>query len=311
MVRDGRSQAVGGVHSRHWVDDNNMAAAAAGARHWLGGRTAVHWTCTTCRLGVGRRKGVASRATGPDDDGAASLPAPPPPHPPSPLTPRVPEHAPVTGRLYRYLLEHTREAPYLAALRAETAVFAPGRERNAVSPDQGAFLGWLVRSLGVEKALEVGVFTGYSSTVVAASLPPGGRLVACEKDDRPLALARSAWAAAGVADRVDCRVGPAGDTLASLLADPAWGPGSFDFAFIDADKRGYKAYFESCLQLVRVGGVVAVDNVLWYGRVVDPDDSAAATLAVRELNDFLLKDPRIDLSTVSVGDGIALCRRLV
>ena len=114
-----------------------------------------------------------------------------------------------------------------------------------------------------------------------------------------------------MADRVDCRVGPAGETLSSLLADPAHGPSSFDFAFIDADKRGYAAYYEAALRLVRVGGVVAIDNVLWYGRVVDPADDSKSTLAVRELNATLLTDPRIELSTVSVGDGIALCRRVV
>jgi O-methyltransferase len=293
-----------------------MAAAAAGARHWLGGRVAVRRVSTACRLGGQHRRAVATRAAGGGGGGDSTptgdaSPPPPPPHPPAPLTPRVPEHAPVTGRLYRYLLEHTREAPALARLRAETAVFAPGRERNAVSPDQGAFLGWLVGALGVRTALEVGVFTGYSSTAIAAALPADGKLVACEKDERPLVLARSAWEAAGVAGRVDCRVGPAADTLAALLSNPAHGPGSFDFAFIDADKRGYAGYYESCLQLVRVGGVVAIDNVLWYGRVTDPDDATPATAAVRELNDSLLADPRIDLSTVSVGDGIALCRRLV
>jgi len=293
-----------------------MAAAAAGARGLLSNPTArqacrmtaaCHPGGSHCSLSV-RATGGGGGDDGPPATGDGGAPTP---HPPAPLTPRVPEHAPVTGRLYRYLLEHTREPPVLANLRTQTAAFAPGRERNAVSPDQGAFLGWLVRALGVRAALEVGVFTGYSSTAIAAALPPDGRLVACEKDERPLALARSAWEAAGVAGRVDCRVGLAGDTLAELLADPAHGPASFDFAFIDADKRGYAAYYEACLQLVRPGGVIAIDNVLWYGRVVDPDDASPATAAVRALNDALLTDPRIDVSTVSVGDGMALCRRLV
>ena len=239
------------------------------------------------------------------------MPPPPPAAAAARHAPPVPEHAPVTGRLYEYLLHHTREPAVLTNLRSQTAAFAPGRERNAVSPDQGAFLGWLVGALGVRRAVEVGVFTGYSSTAMALALPADGLLVACEKDDRPLALARAAWAAAGVDAKIDARVGPAGETLDALLADPAAGPASFDFAFIDADKRGYAAYFEQCLRLVRVGGVVAVDNVLWYGRVADPADTSPATAAVRTLNAALLADPRIDLSTVSVGDGIALCRRLV
>ena len=131
--------------------------------------------------------------------------------------------------------------------------------------------------------------------------------MACEKDDAPLALARAAWEAAGVAGRIDVRLGPAADTLAALLA--AGQEGSFDFAFIDADKRGYAGYFETCLRLVRPGGVIAIDNVLWYGAVADEGDTGKATLALRQLNDALLVDERIDLSVLPVGDGVALCRR--
>jgi O-methyltransferase len=278
------------------------ASAAAHRAAWARHRPACPHT----------RRGLVWRSGGVESPSSDESSSPPPPAPPptSLHLPPVPEHAPVTGRLYRYLLQHTREPAILTNLRVQTAAWAPGRERNAVSPDQGAFLGWLVGTLGVTRALEVGVFTGYSSTAMALALPPDGLLVACEKDDRPLALARATWEAAGVAGRVDCRVGPAADTLASLLADPAHGPASFDFAFIDADKRGYAAYYEAALALVRVGGVVAIDNVLWYGRVVDTTDESKSTVAVRDLNDALLADPRIAMSIVSVGDGIALCRRL-
>jgi predicted O-methyltransferase YrrM len=196
----------------------------------------------------------------------------------------------------------------LRRLRADTAAAHPGRERNMVSVEQGAFLGWLVGVVGAARAVEVGVFTGYSATCIAAALPAHGTLVALEKDEAPLVLARQAWADAGVAARVDVRVGDAAASLAALLADPG-APGSYDFAFIDADKRGYGGYFEQCLALVRPGGVIAVDNLLWYGRVADPADASKATLAVREVNDMLVKDERIDFSLVPVGDGIGLCRK--
>jgi predicted O-methyltransferase YrrM len=177
-----------------------------------------------------------------------------------------------------------------------------------VSVDTGALLAWLVGATCARRAVEVGVFTGYSSTALAAALPPDGTLLALEKDERPLALARAAWAAAGVADRVDARVGDARETLASLLADPA-SHGAYDFAFIDADKRGYDAYYEACLQLVRRGGVVAIDNLLWYGRVADAADASPATEAVRALNAKLVADERIEFVLAPVGDGVGLCRK--
>ena len=264
--------------------------------------------------------------------------------PPSPPPPGTNVTAPqlMTDGLYAYLLAHTRESdvrereretikgwtretkennrqppspppPFffskvLRRLRADTAAHAPGRDRNMVSVDTGALLGWLVRALGATRAVEVGVFTGYSSTAIAAALPPHGTLVALEKDEKPLALARAAWEAAGVSGRVDARVGDARDALAALLADPA-AHASFDFAFIDADKRGYDAYYEACLQLVRLGGVIAIDNLLWYGRVADAGDASRATQAVRAMNDKLANDDRIDFVLAPVGDGVGLCRK--
>lgn len=197
--------------------------------------------------------------------------------------------------LYAYLLRHTREPAHLLKLREETARFAGPRARNAVSPEQGNFLRWLVATLGATRALEVGVFTGYSSVAIASALPPaseGGLLLALERDARPLELARRAWAAARVDDRVRAVVGDAREELERLVAEreeaaadeareaAAAAKGAsppppfplFDFAFIDADKRGYLSYFESCLKLVRKGGVIAIDNVLWYGRVAAAEE---------------------------------------
>ena len=175
-----------------------------------------------------------------------------------------------------------------------------------MSVDTGALLAMLVRLSRATRAIEVGVFTGYSSTAIAAALPTGGTLIACEKDERPLELARRAWQEAGVAEKIDLRLGDAHTTLASLLTEPDQ-PASYDFAFIDADKRGYAAHYEACLRLVKAGGVVAIDNLLWYGRVADATDTTPATVAVRDLNAALVADDRIDFVLVPVGDGVGLC----
>ncbi|KAL4446674.1 hypothetical protein ABPG77_007918 [Micractinium sp. CCAP 211/92] len=209
-------------------------------------------------------------------------------------------------RLYGYLLEHTREPPVLASLRAATAEQFPTGARMQISPEQGAFMGWLVGTLGAKRIIEVGTFTGYSSIAMALALPPGSTLLACDRDPRAMVLAREYWGTAGVADKIDERLGPASETLDSLLADPSQ-HASYDFAFIDADKKGYRAYYEQLLRLVRPGGVIAVDNVLWYGKVADPEVADKNTEALRELNAFLLRDERVAFSLVPVGDGIALC----
>ncbi|KAL4854525.1 O-methyltransferase MdmC [Chlorella vulgaris] len=213
------------------------------------------------------------------------------------------KHMHMSEPLYAYLLQHTREPAVLAALRADTAAQFPAAARMAISPEQGAFLAWLLRTLQARRVIEVGVFTGYSSIALALALPPTGTLLACDRDPRSMTLAREYWAKAGVADKVHERLGPAAATLDELLADPTQ-HGSYDFAFIDADKKGYRAYYEQLLQLVRPGGVIAIDNTLWYGRVADAENTDGATLALRELNAFLVADKRIMFSLVPVGDGI-------
>ncbi len=208
--------------------------------------------------------------------------------------------------LYAYLLDVSlRETPLLRRLRQETA-----RLDNAgmqISPEQGQFLALLVRLIGARRALEVGVFTGYSSLWVAPALPPDGRLIACDINPDWTATARRYWAEAGLAHKIDLRLAPAADTLRQLLGDGE--AGRFDFAFIDADKTGYPEYYELCLTLVRPGGLIVLDNMLSRGRVVDPDDQNEHVVAIRQLNRRLHTDARVDLSLVPIGDGLTLLRK--
>jgi caffeoyl-CoA O-methyltransferase len=210
------------------------------------------------------------------------------------------------GPLYDYLLAASlREAPVLARLRAETAEHP--RVNMQIAPEQGQFMALLARLTGAVRCIEVGVFTGYSSLAVALALPPGGRIVACDISPEYTAVAQRYWAEAGVADRIDLRLGPALETLDALLADGA--EATCDFAFIDADKGGYLDYYERLLRLLRPGGLVAVDNTLWDGRVADEHDDEPDTRAIRAFNDRLRDDERIDLSLVPIGDGLTLARK--
>lgn len=209
-------------------------------------------------------------------------------------------------RLYRYLLAHSlREAPSLARLRAETA--SHPRVNMQIAPEQGQFMQFLVKLLGAKRTIEVGVFTGYSSLAVALALPPEGRLLACDVSEEYTGVARRHWEAAGVAHKIELVLAPAAVTLEARLA--AGEADSYDFAFIDADKTGYLGYYERLIRLIRPGGLIAVDNTLWGGAVADPAESGPDTLALREFNDFLLADARIDLSLVPIGDGLTLARR--
>jgi predicted O-methyltransferase YrrM len=195
-----------------------------------------------------------------------------------------------------------REDVDLAALREETA-----HHRHAImqiAPEQGAFMGLLVRLLGARKALEVGVFTGYSAMVVAKAMGPQGKVLALDVSEEFTAVARRHWAKAGVADRIELRLRPAAQSLKELMA--AGAADTFDFAFIDADKPNYDTYYEYALQLVRRGGLIAIDNVLWEGQVVDPSDETAGTVAIRALNKKVHGDTRVDAVLVPIGDGLTL-----
>ncbi|MGB3240712.1 MAG: class I SAM-dependent methyltransferase [Geitlerinemataceae cyanobacterium] len=208
--------------------------------------------------------------------------------------------------LYDYLLSVSlREPDILAQLRQETGQLPSARMQ--ISPEQGQFMALLVQLIGAKKTLEVGVFTGYSSLVVALALPPEGRVVACDLDPNSTAIARRYWQQAGVTEKIDLHIAPALETLDRLLAE---GQGeTFDFAFIDADKGNYENYYERSLQLIRPGGLIAVDNVLWSGRVADPQEQDKQTEAIRSFNQKLFRDERVAISLVPVADGLTLARK--
>jgi len=209
--------------------------------------------------------------------------------------------------LYAYLFEHSvREPDVLRRLREET-----GRDsmaRMQIAPEQGQLMQLLVRLMGAQRYLEVGVFTGYSSLAVALALPASGRIVACDVSDAWTKVARRYWNEAGVSEKIDLRLAPALHTLDGLIAGGA--ASSFDFAFIDADKTSYGAYYERALTLIRVGGLIAVDNTLWEGRVADPKARDADTQAIRDFNRHLRDDRRVHLCLIPIGDGLSLALKL-
>lgn len=212
----------------------------------------------------------------------------------------------LTDSLYEYVLAHgVREPPILARLREATRALPDATMQ--ISPEQGQFMALLVKLIGARRCIEVGTFTGYSSLVVALALPADGRIVSCDIDARTTAIARQFWREAGVAERIDLRLQPALKTLQELVAQG--GAGSFDFAFIDADKPAYLGYYEKTLELLRVGGLIAVDNTLWDGNVADASCNDASTVALRAFNDHVHVDERVDLSMVPIGDGVTLLRK--
>jgi caffeoyl-CoA O-methyltransferase len=213
---------------------------------------------------------------------------------------------PITPELAAYIRGVSlREPEILRRLREETAQ-RPDAQMQ-LSPEQGQFLGMLVRLVGARRTLEVGVFTGLSSLHVALALPPEGRLIACDISPQSTAIARRYWREAGVANKIDLRIGPAADTLDALLQEGA--AGSFDFAFVDADKENYHRYYELVLKLLRPGGLVGFDNVLWHGTVIDDSVQDADTRAIREFNAKLHGDDRIWISLVPLGDGLTLASK--
>lgn len=207
------------------------------------------------------------------------------------------------SQLYDYLLSVSlREPDILQQLREETAQHPMGQMQ--ISPEQGQLMGLLVQLMGATKTLEIGVFTGYSSLCVALALPSNGQIVACDLSEEYTATAQRYWQRAGVSHKISLQLGPALKTLDKLLV--AGQAGTFDFAFIDADKENYEAYYERALQLLRTGGLVAVDNVLWSGRVTDINTQDKNTIALRNFNEKLRHDPRVMLSMLPLGDGLTL-----
>ncbi len=204
----------------------------------------------------------------------------------------------LTDALYDYVVAMgARETPVQRSLRAETRKLPMAAMQ--IGPDQGAFLQVLVRMLRAKRCIEVGTFTGYSALAVALALPRDGRLVCCDVSEEWTSIGRRYWKKAGVERKIDLRIGPALETLAKLR-------GRFDFAFIDADKPNYWKYFERCLALLRRGGVIAVDNTLWGGSVIDPRKQSESTVALRAFNKRLSRERRVDIALLTVGDGLTL-----
>jgi len=210
-------------------------------------------------------------------------------------------------RLYAYLQAHSvREHPVLAELREATAGMKHAGMQ--IAPEQGQFMALLARAVNAKRAIEVGVFTGYSSLAVALALPADGRLVACDVNEEWTAMARRYWEKAGVAQRIVLKLQPAQRTLDELIA--AGESGTYDFAFIDADKSRYGAYYERCLKLLRKGGLIVADNTLWSGNVADDSVQDEDTKALRAFNEALHADSRVALSLLPIGDGVTLALKL-
>lgn len=200
-----------------------------------------------------------------------------------------------------------REHPVLAECRAETARALPDWKGMQIAPEQGAFLSMFVQAVGAKRILEIGVFTGYSSLAMALALPADGTILACDVSEDYTSIARTFWAKAGVVDKIDLRIAPAGETLQKALEGGA--AGSFDLAFIDADKTGYDQYYEQALELVRPGAVIAFDNMLWSGSVINPDNNTDDTKAIRALNEKIHADERVDCCLATIGDGVMFARK--
>ena len=205
------------------------------------------------------------------------------------------------AKLFQYVIAHgTRETAAQRRLRQVTHRIPMGGMQ--IGPDQAALMQMLVRLLGAKRCIEIGTFTGYSALAVALALPPNGRIVCCDVSEEWTSIGKRFWKQAGVLRKIDLRLAPALRTLQTLR-------GKFDFAFIDADKTNYQAYFEACLKLLRRGGLIAIDNTLWYGRVLDARDKDEDTRAIRAFNRGLAKDRRVDISLVPIGDGVTLARK--
>ena len=220
-------------------------------------------------------------------------------------SPNEPKQLGMSAELHQYLVDHGAPPD---ALQRDLIVATHERfgawAGMQIDPAQGGFLTLLVKLVGARFVVEVGTFTGYSSICLARGLPDGGRLLCCDVSDEFTSLAREYWERAELTDRIELRLGPAADTLAALPTDPP-----IDLAFIDADKGGYATYYEAILDRMRPGGVIAVDNVLWSGAVVDPDDTRDDTVAIRAFNDLVAADDRVEVVMLPLGDGVTLARK--
>tara|TARA_B100001179_G_C18513650_1_gene369683 strand:- start:172 stop:834 length:663 start_codon:yes stop_codon:yes gene_type:complete len=195
-----------------------------------------------------------------------------------------------------------REHPALKELRTETARLPHARMQ--ICPEQGALMGNLIRLLSAKRTIEIGTYTGYSAMAVALALPEDGEVLACDISEEWTSIGKKAWEKAGISHKINLQLAPALDTLDKLLAKGK--ENSFDFAFIDADKKNYQDYYEYCLKLLRLGGVITIDNVLWSGAVIDKERNDSDTSAIRELNQFIYNDERVIPSMIPVGDGLTI-----
>jgi predicted O-methyltransferase YrrM len=215
----------------------------------------------------------------------------------------------ISPPLYEYLLNTTsREPEILARLREETARLFPEKASMQIGPDQGQFMGLLAQAIRAKKTIEIGVFTGYSSLAVALALPGDARIFACDVSDEWTSVARRYWEEAGVLYKIALRIAPAIETLTHLCDSGQ--RGTFDLAFIDADKSSYDRYYEVCLELLRPGGLLLIDNTLWSGRVADASVQDDDTRAIRALNDKIGKDKRVEQSLLTIGDGLTIVMKL-
>ncbi len=212
----------------------------------------------------------------------------------------------LTPAVYAYYQKHAfRDSAILKKLREQTHKMSAGNMQ--ISPEQGQFMALLVELIQAKKTLDIGVFTGYSALCVALALPPDGKVVGCDINVEWTKIARRFWEEAGVSDKIDLRLGPAVETLQTLIDENE--AGTFDFAFIDADKKNYLEYYEKAFTLLRKGGLIAIDNVLWGGDVADPSENDENVQMIRQVNETLLLDDRVTISMLPIGDGLTLARK--
>ena len=206
--------------------------------------------------------------------------------------------------IHQYIVAHGTPPDAIQQELIEETRKLGGISLMQIAPEQGAFMTLLARAIGARRVIEIGTFTGYSTLCLARGLPAGGRVIACDVSQEWTAIARRYWEKAGVAEKIDLRIGPAAQTLRALPEDPV-----FDLAFIDADKPSYPAYYELILARLRSGGLILVDNVLWMGQVVNPAATDPQTSAIRAFNDAVARDPRVDCAMLAVSDGLTLLRK--